>query len=246
MERPGCRARWWPRGEVRLRRWCRAPRRMRSFSSMWQAPDSQGATTWMPSGGPSSRALYRVDTRVARAPRKAFRFILMLASRLLQRVDQHDERRPDRGDGGVGTMKCSMTAGCTCTGACSVAGIWMRCRIREVSGGPPVSRGAPNRAAQSGARSEIIAKHAQTQAGIPGMYEDIVELYSHRRGNAGAARFVPRPLQRHLSRLSVRRWRGWLAVQHGGHPGVGGDAQRVGGGDQAGHAGGLGGVMTMS
>gem|GEM_PF-3474001 len=39
-----------------------------------------------------------------------------------------------------------------------------------------------------GAIEEIIAKHAQNQAGIPGMYEDIVELFSHRRGNAGAAR----------------------------------------------------------
>lgn len=152
--------------------------------------DSQGATTWMPSGGPSSRALYRVDTRLARAPRKAFRFILTPADgRLLDASTNmmSDDRigatvvwndREVFYDCGVHLHGSMFSRGNLDAVPYNVKFPADR-RFRGVHRTVQLNRGVIE---------EIIAKHAQTQAGIPGMYEDIVELFSHRRGNAGAAR----------------------------------------------------------
>jgi hypothetical protein len=152
--------------------------------------DAEGAVSWMPPRGPGSRALYRVDSRVARAPRKAFRFVLTAADGRLMDASTNmmsDDRvgatvvwddREVIYDCGVHLHGSMFSRGNLDTVPYSMKFPADR-RFRGVHRTVQLNRGVIE---------EIIAKHAQNQAGIPGMYEDIVDLYSHRRGNAGAAR----------------------------------------------------------
>jgi hypothetical protein len=152
--------------------------------------DAGGAVSWMPSRGPGSRALYRVDSRVARAPRKAFRFVLTAADGRLMDATTNmmsDDRigatvvwddREVFYDCGV-HLRGSMFSRVNLDSVPYNMRFPADRRFRGVHRTVQLNRGVIE---------EIIAKHAHNQAGIPGMYEDIVDLYSHRRGNTGAAR----------------------------------------------------------
>ncbi len=152
--------------------------------------DSRGATSSCPAAGRDSRALIRVDNRTPGARRKAFHLVLLPKDGALLDTFQNmmsDDR----------------------LGATVVADhgeIYYDCGVHLH--GSMFSRGGPDSASYNvrfpgdrlfrGAHrtvqlkrrviQEILAKHVQTQAGLPGMYEDIVQLYSHRAGNAGPAR----------------------------------------------------------
>ena len=155
-----------------------------------QGRDSLGAMATAPAAGPDSRALIRVDRRTPGNRRPAFHLILTAS----------DGRRLDD----FGNMMSDDRLGATV--------VWDGREVYYDCGvhlhGSMFSRNNPDSAAYNvefpaDARfrgvhrtvqvkrrviQEIIAKFVQTQSGVPGMYDDIVELFSHRPGNAGPAR----------------------------------------------------------
>lgn len=152
--------------------------------------DALGAISTYPAGGKNSRALYRVDNRVAKAPRKGLFFILT----------QADGRLMDSATNMMSDDRLGTTV------------IWDNREVFYDCGvhlhGSMFSRSSPDTTPYSlkfpadhkfrgvhrtiqpnrGVIEEIIGKHTQNQTGLPGMYEDIVDLYSHRSANSGAAR----------------------------------------------------------
>ncbi len=152
--------------------------------------DDLGAVSEMPAGGPTSRALFRVDSRVPRAPRKGFHFILTAADG--RRMDAATNMMSDDRFGATvvwNDREVFYDCGVHLHGS-----MFSRANLDATSYNMkfPADRKfrGVHRTVQlnRGIIEEIIAKHAQNQAGIAGMYEDIVDLFSHRRGNAGAAR----------------------------------------------------------
>ena len=152
--------------------------------------DTQGAIALYPAGGTNSRALFRSDSRAAKSMRKTFSFMLTPA----------DARRLDvstnmMSDDRVGTTviwdNSEVFYDC---GVHLHGSMFSRQNVDTVPYNIkfPANRKfrgvhrtlQPNR----GVIEEIIGKHAQNQVGLPGMYDDIVELQSHRTGNSGAAR----------------------------------------------------------
>lgn len=155
-----------------------------------QGRDSLGATATAPAAGPDSRALIRVDRRTPGNRRPAFHLILtakdgrwlddfgnMMSDDRLGATVVWDEREVYY-DCGV-HLHGSMFSRNNPDSAAYNVEFPADARFRGVHRTVQVKR----RVIQ-----EIIAKFVQTQSGVPGMYEDIVELFSHRPGNAGPAR----------------------------------------------------------
>lgn len=152
--------------------------------------DTQGSVSVYPAGGINSRALFRSDSRAAKATRKTLSFILTTAdARLL------DSSTNMMSDDRIGTTviwdNSEVFYDC---GVHLHGSMFTRQNLETVPYNIKFPsnhkfRGVhrtiqPNR----GVIEEIIAKHTQNQVGLPGMYEDIVELQPHRTGNSGAAR----------------------------------------------------------
>lgn len=152
--------------------------------------DGRGAVSYCPSAGPDSRALIRVDNRSPGSKRRSFHLILAARDgRLL------DDFRNMMSDDRLGA-----------TVVWDGREIFYDCGVHLH--GSMYSRNNPDAAAYNvrfpadrlfrGVHrtvqlkrrviQEIIAKHVQNQSGVPGMYDDIVHLFSHRPGNAGPAR----------------------------------------------------------
>ncbi len=152
--------------------------------------DALGAVSTYPAMGRNSRALYRVDSRTARAPRKGFAFVMTQADGRLM-----DASTNMMSDDRLGTTvvwdnrEVYYDCGVHLHGS-----MFSRSSLDSV----PYSLKFPadhkyrgvHRTVQvnRGVIEEIIGKHTQNQTGVPGMYEDIVDLFSHRSGNSGAAR----------------------------------------------------------
>lgn len=154
------------------------------------ASDMAGATSLTPAAGPDSRALIRVDNRSAGLRRRPFHLILtprdgavldafqnmMSDDRLGATVVWND--REIYYDCGV-HLHGSMFSRNNPDAATYNIQFPADHRFRGIHRTVQVKR----RIVQ-----EIIAKHVQNQAGVPGMYEDIVHLFSHRPAHAGPAR----------------------------------------------------------
>lgn len=152
--------------------------------------DTRGATSMVPAAGPDSRALIRVDSRTPGPRRRSLHMVLTAADgRVLD--DFQNMMSDDRlgatvvWDGQEIFYDCgvhlhgSMFSRNNPDAATYNIQFPADHRFRGVHRTVQVKR----RVIQ-----EIIAKHVHNQAGVPGMYEDIVHLFSHRAGNAGAAR----------------------------------------------------------
>jgi len=152
--------------------------------------DGRGAVSYGPASGPDSRALIRVDNRSSGPKRRSFH--LILAARDGRRLDDFANMMSDDRLGA--------------TVVWDGREVFYDCGVHLH--GSMFSRNNPDTAAYNvrfpadrpfrGVHrtvqikrrviQEIIAKHVQNQSGLPGMYDDIVHLFSHRPGNAGPAR----------------------------------------------------------
>lgn len=152
--------------------------------------DLRGATSFAPAGGPNSRALVRVDSRVPSPKRRGFHLILTPADSALL----HQTRNMMSDDRLGATViwddqEIFYDCGVHLHGSMFSRNDQNSCAFNIRFPADRFFRGV-HRTVQVKRRAlaEIIAKHVQNQSGVPGMYEDIIELFSHIPGNAGPAR----------------------------------------------------------
>ena len=152
--------------------------------------DPRGAISFWPAAGPDSRALIRVDSRSPGPRRPSFHLILTARDgRVLD--DFQNMMSDDRLGATVIWNNREVFYDC---GVHLHGSMFSRNNPDSASynvrfPADHLFRGV-HRTVQLKRRviQEILAKHAQNQASVPGMYDDIVHLFSHRAGNAGAAR----------------------------------------------------------
>jgi hypothetical protein len=152
--------------------------------------DRRGAESAWPAAGPESRALIRVDSRLPGPRRRAFHLILL--GRDGQTLDRFENMLSDDRLGATvvwDDREIAYDCGVHLHGSMFSRNNPDAAAYNIRFPADRLHRGV-HRAVQTKRRviQEILAKHAQNQAGLPGMYEDIVHLFSHRPGNAGAAR----------------------------------------------------------
>lgn len=152
--------------------------------------DTPGATSFAPAGGSASRALVRVDTRNPGARRRAFH--LIINSRDAAHLHDFENLMSDDRLGATvvwDNRDIFYDCGVHLHGSMFSRNDPDSCSFNIRFPADHAFRGV-HRTVQVKRRAmqEIIAKFTQVQAGVPGMYEDIVEFLSHRPGNSGAAR----------------------------------------------------------
>jgi len=141
-------------------------------------------------GRPDSRALIRVDNRTPGSKRRSFH--LILAPRDGRRLDDFENMMSDDRLGATvvwDSRETSTTGGVHLHGSMfsrnnpDTAAYNVRFPADRLFRGVHRTVQIKRRVIQ-----EILAKHAQNQSGVPGMYDDIIHLFSQRPGNAGPAR----------------------------------------------------------
>jgi hypothetical protein len=152
--------------------------------------DRRGAESAWPAAGPESRALIRADSRLPGTPRRALHLILL--GRDGQWLDSFQNMLSDDRIGATviwDNREIAYDCGVHLHGS-----MFSRNNPDAAAYNIQFPADRPHRGVHSSIQvkrrviQEILAKHAQNQAGLPGMYDDIVHLFSHRPANAGAAR----------------------------------------------------------
>jgi hypothetical protein len=152
--------------------------------------DPRGAASFWPAAGPDSRALIRVDSRTPGPRRPSFH--LILTARDGRWLDEFQNMMSDDRLGATvvwDNREVFYDCGVHLHGSMFSRNNPDSASYNVRFPADHLFRGV-HRTVQLKRRvlQEILAKHAQNQAGVPGMYDDIVHLFSHRPGNAGAAR----------------------------------------------------------